>query len=135
MKIGFTGTQMGMSQNQQIIFCRMVQETLKITEFHHGDCIGADKQVHDIVKDYTSKIRVVIHPPDNNTKRAYCSGDEIRLPQPYIQRNHNIVDETDGLIAIPYGPEIRRSGTWATVRYARKLKKMIYIINPDGTMS
>ena len=27
-----------------------------------------------------------------------------------------------------------RSGTWATVRHARKLKRPIVIINPDGTL-
>ena len=31
--------------------------------------------------------------------------------------------------------EVMRSGTWATVRRARKQDKPIFIINPDGSLS
>mmetsp|Transcript_30358 Transcript_30358/g.39138 ORF Transcript_30358/g.39138 Transcript_30358/m.39138 type:complete len:93 (+) Transcript_30358:152-430(+) len=38
------------------------------------------------------------------------------------------------LIAFPpTSIEIQRSGTWATIRYARKKNKAVMIINPDGT--
>ena len=37
------------------------------------------------------------------------------------------------LIAFPSTQfEIQRSGTWQTIRYARKLKKKILIIYPNG---
>jgi hypothetical protein len=39
------------------------------------------------------------------------------------------------LAACPKGPEERRSGTWATVRYARKTGKPVVIFWPDGTVT
>ena len=44
-------------------------------------------------------------------------------------------DETDMLVACPKGPEEVRSGTWSTVRFARKRGKRIVIIMPDGTVT
>ena len=43
-----------------------------------------------------------------------------------------LVDACEVLLATPKGPEKLRSGTWATVRYARKVGKRIVIIEPDG---
>lgn len=50
--------------------------------------------------------------------------------------NRDIVAETDELIATPKGfQEERRSGTWATVRYALKARKPVTVIWPDGAAS
>jgi len=38
----------------------------------------------------------------------------------YAKRNKNIVDATDYLIATPNDKERPGSGTWVTVRYARR---------------
>ena len=40
---------------------------------------------------------------------------------PYLERNKNIVNAVDFIIAAPDGPEKVRSGTWSTVRYAKKV--------------
>lgn len=78
---------------------------------------------------------VVIHPPKDESKRAFSIADEVRGAKPYLQRNKDIVDETDVLIATPKGNEEElRSGVWATIRYARKQKKKIVIIFPDGSI-
>jgi len=54
-------------------------------------------------------------------------------PRPPLVRNRDIVDATDMLIAAPATrKEVLRSGTWATIRYAKKMKKWIYIIYPSG---
>ncbi len=133
MKIGFTGTQRGMSEAQRISFeagLRLMFEGLS-DEFHHGDCIGADAQAHTIAE----KIGfiMVLHPPIDPKKQAHCEGDFSRKPKPYIERNHDIVDETELLIATPGEPtEQLRSGTWATIRYARKLRRRLVIIGPEG---
>jgi hypothetical protein len=51
----------------------------------------------------------------------------------YLDRNHDIVDSSDLLIAVSESTvEVLRSGTWATIRYAKKLRKPIKIIYPDG---
>lgn len=129
MKIGFTGTQKGMSQSQQRAFTRLIL-SLKIIEFHHGDCIGADSQAHDIVKDMNKEIKIVIHPPSDSSKRAYKRGDVIRYELPYLERNKLIVQETRLLIAAPFSlQEELRSGTWATIRYARKTGQPILILD------
>ena len=39
MKVGFTGTRLGMSQNQKEQFVLKLSE-LDVHEFHHGDCVG-----------------------------------------------------------------------------------------------
>jgi len=56
-----------------------------------------------------------------------------RKAKPYLARNQDIVDETEVLIAVPaQKKEIVRSGTWATIRRARKAGRLIYFIFPDG---
>lgn len=139
-RIGFTGTQYGMTESQLITLKQILdyeklfsQITLS-AEFHHGDCIGSDKQAHDIAVPLGFK--TVIHPPLNPSKRAFCNGNEIRPVKPYLERNHDIVNETFLIIATPKeSQEILRSGTWATVRYAKKCSKPTIIINPDGTFT
>jgi len=100
---------------------------------HHGDCIGADAQAHDIAVSLGCK--VIIHPPDNARQRAFKSGAHIRAPKPYLVRNKHIVRETELLIAMPSEfSEQHRSGTWSTVRYARRVGRAVRVILPDGTI-
>lgn len=133
-KIGFTGTRHGMTVAQQEVLLTLLTNS-PCQEFHHGDCIGADEQAHEIAKKLG--LFIVIHPPLIAKWRANngqgCRGDESREPKSYIERNHDIVDETDMLIAAPGGEqEELRSGTWSTVRYARKQNKPVFIIYPNG---
>jgi hypothetical protein len=132
MKIGFTGTQQGMTGIQAFLLkCELVYTAN--CEFHHGDCVGADAHAHAIASAHAFK--VVIHPPIKCNKRAWCKGANVTvLPtKDYIARNHDIVDATDMLIATPKTEaEELRSGTWATVRYARKQGKPVVIVYPSG---
>lgn len=123
MKVGFTGTQLGMSQHQKEQFVLKLYE-LNPTQFHHGDCIGADAEAHDIVREFFPNVWIVGHLPQSDGKRAFKKCDEYRDPLPYLVRDHNIVDETDFLIGSPkQDEEVLRSGTWATIRYSRKKNK------------
>ena len=123
MRLGFTGTQEGMSQHQKEQFVLKMLE-LSPTEFHHGDCIGADAEAHDIVREFFPNVKIVIHPPIADSKRAYKRGDEYKLPETYLKRDHIMVDATEYLVGTPkQNAEILRSGTWATIRYARKTSK------------
>lgn len=128
MRIGFTGTQAGMNQQQLDALWTLLQE-LDTTELHHGDCVGADYQAHTMANDQS--INVVIHPPDKSNKRAFCVGCiAIWMPKPYLERNKDIVETTEQLIAAPNSnKEQLRSGTWSTVRYAKKLGRTIHILN------
>ena len=103
----------------------------KIKEVHHGDCVGSVTDFHN--ECVSRKITTIIHPPNVNSMRSFCKGDEIKEPQPYLTRNKSIVNSSDMLIAFPKTEiETSRSGTWSTVRYAKTRKKKIIIVFPSG---
>lgn len=133
MKVGFTGTQEGMTVFQIEKLKDILSGLPDYFEFHHGDCIGSDEQAHQLVSDLT-EAKSVIHPPLNDSKRAFCVSGDIKLPKAYLDRNHDIVDDTGILIVAPSGSEKVRSGTWATVRYARRKKRRLILIYPDGNV-
>lgn len=130
MSVGFSGTRSGMSLAQIRGFHSLIQEAPLGDWFHHGDDLGSDSQAHDISKEYGLKVHV--HPPENDAHRAFKVGDKSSYPEPYLVRNKDIVNETEVLVATPDGEERTRSGTWQCIRYARKLKRPIYIILPSG---
>lgn len=134
MVMGFTGTSKGMSEPQRMSVMALLKR-LRVTELHHGDCVGADAQAHRLAR--RLDIPVVLHPPTSSTHRAFARGSaREEPPQPYLTRNHFIVKWSEGLIATPHQQiEILRSGTWATIRYARRLGKPLWIVWPDGTIA
>lgn len=130
MSIGFTGTREGMTSAQSQTLAQLLRN--EVGEFHHGDCIGADYQAHDIAE-RTGSLTIVIHPPRDPRARAFKKSDHIRPKRAYLDRNHDIVDETDELVATPLTDQVEpRSGTWATIRYALRLKRPVRIIKPNG---
>lgn len=123
MRVGFTGSREGMSQNQKEQFVLKMLE-LNPTEFHHGDCEGADAEAHDIVREFLPQVKIVVYPPLSFRKRAMKQGDEILPPEGYVKRDYRIVDSVEYLIGAPKTDnEVIRSGTWTTIRYARKTGK------------
>lgn len=118
----------------QILLCHCYT-AWKRTEFHHGDCVGADEEAHQLA--VALRLDVILHPPELDRRRAWCENYVAeREPAPYLDRNHNIVDETEMLVAAPATKDEQlRSGTWATVRYARKQGRSIYFAWPDGYMT
>ncbi len=130
--MGFTGTREGCTGKQLTTFARILREKAP-TEFHHGDCIGADAEAFKIAKYH--RIRTKGHPPKLEYYRAFCPSDENAVPADFITRDRHIVNETDELVACPKGvTEIKiGSGTWTTVRYARLCGKRVTIIWPDGS--
>jgi hypothetical protein len=111
---------------------------LRATDLHHGDCFGADKDAHMIglVLDLTMHL----HVPSATRFRAFCEVrlgvDVVYAPKPYLERDHDIVNATTALIATPKQmTEHLRSGTWATVRYARTVGRAIYVVWPTGEVS
>jgi hypothetical protein len=138
MILGFTGTEKGMTVEQAHTVQRLMKEldTERGAIFHHGDCVGSDDQAHVFAEEQHCYIEV--HPPENPRKRAFCttSMGYVHAPLPYFQRNRAIVDAArDGVIAAPRTKtEVLRSGTWGTVRYARKIGRKLWIVYPDGTL-
>lgn len=47
-----------------------------------------------------------------------------------LEWNHFMVDHADMLLAVCDNTTVRRGGTAATVRYARKMGKKIILLNP-----
>ena len=128
MKIGFTGTQEGMTENQLGALKLFLLEHEE-GHFHHGDCVGADFQAATLAK--TLDWWVVGHPPDSDKKRAFFCSDFNHPAMPYLERNQAIVNDVDILVAAPKTEkEQLRSGTWATIRYARKRGIQIVILKP-----
>lgn len=131
-KVGFTGTSGGMTTPQVMRVLRLLASYAEPIELHHGDCVGADAEVHECA--LALSIRIVLHPPNKDHARAFCTwSNEIRDPATYLTRNRHIVDETESLIAAPGEfTERLRSGTWATIRRARKAGKRVAIVWPNG---
>lgn len=102
-----------MSEAQKDQFCLILTALKSMTNIlHHGGAIGADTEAVDLA--VTLSYTPVEHLPH---------GDP-------LQRNHVIVENSDILIAAPQEDgEILRSGTWATVRYARKAGKPIIMLS------
>lgn len=124
LRVGFTGTRLGMSNKQKQTLVDLLEQLHNrgARYFHHGDCVGADAEAHDIA--VSVGFEIVGHPPIIEDLRAFKRCDYMRTERPYILRNHDIVDEVDYMIAAPYSDkEVRRSGTWATVRYAKDTGK------------
>ena len=134
--IGFTGTQKGMTAPQ----VARVQELLAHKDFfgHHGMCIGADAQFDGIARLSKGFRWMYIHPCTLEDKRAAVNRTEYDIVysvQDPLTRNRDIVQCSEIMIAAPKTiHEERRSGTWATIRYARESKKKLYILAPNGAV-
>jgi hypothetical protein len=132
---GYTGSKFGMTSFQQQtlnwVLSNQAGAADEQPKFHHGDCIGGDEQAAKIAK--ALGFWTIGHPPTDPKLRAFFPSDEERDPLPYLQRDRALVKEVPMLVATPHGPEIRRSGTWATIRYAREAGVPRLIIRPNGT--
>lgn len=137
MKVGFTGTRQRLTSDQYTALFKWIAKT-PMDEFHHGGCLGADATAVDIVDRKWGKCVIHMYPCH---LRGMTSENASRLSQvthdvkPPLDRNRDIVNASDVLLACPDGPERVRSGTWSTVRFARKLNRHIVIVWPNGTVT
>lgn len=134
MRLGFTGTKRGMTEVQKRVVSGFVQ-LFQPVQAHHGDCVGADSDFHDIIRDIVPNCLIVVHPPTEPRNRAYRDGDRIRGPLPFMVRDDNIIRESTLMISTPEGDEHLHSGTWATIRHTRNFNKGLIIVWPDGAPS
>ncbi len=130
MIVGFTGSRKSPTPQQQVWLREQLENSL-IDEFHHGDCIGSDQAAHDIALSLSLSIH--IHPPTLAKYRAFLTGDKIYPELPFLARDREMVNTIDMLYATPDGPERVRSGTWYTIRYARKVGKPVHLVMPRGS--
>lgn len=130
--VGFSGTRVGMSKQQIDKVDFLLANDITTQVAHSGSCVGADEDFNKLAT--MQGLYTIGHPPNKDKFRAYSKFDEVREPKDYLERDHDIVDESDWLIFTPLDfIEILRSGTWATVRYAKKRNKEGFIVWPNGT--
>jgi hypothetical protein len=132
MKIGVTGTREGATDHQLLAVIKFMESLGEGHEFHHGDCAGVDIQVAAVAKQLGW--RIVCHPPKSTEMQGHFGGDEVRQPLGYLQRDRNIVDETEMLIVVPLQNEWQpKGGTWYTHDYAKKKNKPVTVFYPGET--
>lgn len=139
MIAAFTGPQGGMTSDQKSALHDLLAG-LNPELLHVGDCVGADEEATTIA--HALGIATENHPSNLDEKRAHTTG-HVREHQPKhpLVRNRDMVDNADVLIGAPTGRETLRSGTWATIRYARvryargEGTGTIYLIGIDGTVT
>jgi hypothetical protein len=128
IRIGFTGNRNGLrpDQEEQI---KLILDEYKNIIVLHGDCVGSDTDFHKICVNYKNKITIHIYPPNNPMLRAFNDGDKVMEEKSYLERNMDIVKNSDILIACPVdkNKEELRSGTWSTVRQAKKHGIPVYL--------
>jgi hypothetical protein len=131
--IGFSGTRQGMSGSQRETIAKMLISlnpygaSTPRGKCRHGDCVGADTEFHVLAKSLGYEIE--IHPPVETANRAFCKGGKIHPVKRYHDRNKDIVDLSDRLLATP---GILSRGTWNAIEYAKRQGKPVMIIYPDS---
>lgn len=135
MKVTFTGTRRGLTQIQGVqvaISLNLYDRSEDPVIMLHGACHGADREAH---------IYVLYHMmyPSNEEQYQWAvkhqtNKDSVYSTSDPLKRNRFMVDNCKLVVAAP-GKMIEelRSGTWATIRYTRKLKKHLIICWPDGS--
>ncbi len=131
VKIGFTGTRDDLTDFQKVSLKNYIANIKDpIESAHHGDCVGADTVFHNACVELG--IKVVIHPPVVSALRAFNNAEEILPEKTYFERNRDIVDTCDLLIACPKTDFETKGGTWYTINYALKKKVPVVKICPES---
>jgi len=133
--IGVTGSRGGGTPRQlealRVILLRG-RQALGYGILHHGDCIGIDAEADALAKELG--YLTICHPPEDPRARAHTTDHmAVMDPAPYLERNKQIVEVAEVLLAFPAdSKEVLRSGTWATIRWARRVQKTCMIVPPSG---
>lgn len=133
MHISFTGTQKGLTLLQRKALANELLVNANVEVTHSGDCKGADDEFRKIAIEVYPHAKHEGHPCDIEYMRANGKFHIVHTSKPPLDRNRDMVDVSAMLYGCPKGKdEELRSGTWATIRYARKLNRPITLIFPDG---
>lgn len=137
-RLGVTGSREGPTELQRRAFEAIIEEVDGRIQLRHGSCYGVDAFCHYHVLNTVPRARrrIIRHPCNIAEWTSVCfNADQSMEPKPPLERNRDIVFWSDDIIAMPKTmEEEQRSGTWATVRYARKMGKKVTVIWPDGSL-
>lgn len=138
IRVGVTATRRSLTNEQIANITYWIDKQMhhhRISELHHGMCPygGGDHEIEQIATRYN--IWVVGHPSLMEPQVEY-NVQMLRKPKDFLERDRDIVDETDYLIVAPWQNEkpksLRGQGTWYTENYARGGNSKIMIYYPDG---
>ena len=135
MHIAFTGSRHGMNPIQRQNLYDKLETIDRGPEcyFMHGDCVGADETAAMLawkvggflIERYPSYLK--------HWQAHSVYGTQRCQPTHPRTRNRIMVRKCHWLIAAPKSDEEEiYSGTWSTIRYARRLEKPITILYPSG---
>jgi hypothetical protein len=122
--LGFTGSRIGMTNEQLKMFAYLLGR-LQPLEFHLGDCVGADAEAFNIGKMLRPEMTFVGHPPIDDKLRACLFYDVLWDEKEYLERNRDIVNCSQAVMAAP-----RKSsrGTRYTMNYALEQGVKLYVL-------
>jgi hypothetical protein len=139
-RVGFTGTArhpLPPAQLGSLLKVMMLIRTNspgQVVEWHHGGAKHADAASHILAR--ALGFRTVVHPGPTSDPRDFPGADVVLPRRENLDRNGDIARTTEELIATPaQQKEIRRAGTWSTVRRARPAGGNITLVLPDGTVT
>lgn len=144
---GFTGSRRGLTELQKASLRKwMLNNPTWPWMVFHGCCKGADEAFVDLVweksnfqGDPASPIRIWGYPCDITawvSPNALSRCTSTMRPMAPLVRNGIIAGQSSVLLACPGGmQEEQRSGTWSTVRAARKRPIPVVIFWPDGSVT
>jgi len=132
--LGFTGTRTINDDDKETIAKFLRTPSFEIDRFQTfvtGACIGVDAYVGELMSRWFPLARHVVVVPSDRSRvdpgYLVWASQIINMPpeSSYRDRNLNIVRLSNKLIGFPrypeHDPRSRRSGTWMTVRIARRL--------------
>jgi hypothetical protein len=142
MILGFTGTRR-LPTSKQLTQLDLYLFDNDIDEAHHGACVGSDLAFHRAALWFA--LSVIVHPPIKEMYLAFECLNTVSEPpdvwditilahKEYHERNRDIVNDSDQLLALPEGPRRPHSGTWWTIDYALEHDAPVDIIWPDGRL-
>jgi len=135
VRVSFTGTRRGMSL-EQIDGVRFILGNRTVSVASHGVCSGADIQFHKAVREIFGRTAYIACFPSTAKTAAPIPDDAdfVADRKPPLDRNKDILlAGPDLLIATPATDhEVVRSGTWTTIRLAKKLRMPILQVMLGG---
>lgn len=140
MNVGVTATADGLARQQELVLASLLSDlrTDDVDWLLHGCCTGGDEQLALRAR----RLGYLLHGLPGrgllDPARSLILNDRLdpvpSTKTPELTRNRHIVAAVGVLLAGPSGfTEERRSGTWATIRYAKAARLPLIIVYPDGT--
>lgn len=138
MVIGFTATRHVRGESDEAVIDRVLLDLWSegIRDIVTGGCYGGDAVIAAAAKARGFRVHTVLPAVmaqvDGRWKEHCTTWEQTAMTaEPYRTRNERIVALADRLVAFPEraedDPRSRRSGTWMTVRIARRAGKPVDI--------